>query len=279
MGKKLEEALLGMLPSVAGSVFGLAMQGQNDRRQISQQGKLQAMQIQGNKTMLDYQKQKELEMWEATSYPAQMAMLKKAGLNPALMYGMGGGGGTTVGGGGSSVGGGNAPVGGGEIGTMMGIGLQTKAQIELLKAQKENIEADTANKAADTTYTGGAKTENTQANTNKQIAEGWETNLRAALAEYMQMTDEKGNSNVGMEGSMAVKEKKQELVMQSETIRKIGQDITLMKAKGLTEGQVYENLVKDGKLKDTEIEWNALDLNGDNAGKFLTNLIKWLFKR
>lgn len=268
---------LGMLAASTGS--GMLMGEWNDRRQRRQQEDLQNIQLRGNEIALKQQARKELEMWKATSYPAQIKMMKEAGINPALMYGMGGGGGTTVGGGGAGVSGGTAPSGGGEMMGVMGIGLQAKAQTELLKAQKENIEAQTANLGAETKYTGGAKTENTNQDTNLKLGQTWETNLRAALTEYMQMADENGNRNVGMEGSMAVKEKKLELVMKSETIRKVGQDITLMKAKGLTEGQVYENLKKDGQLKDTEIEWNALDLQGDNAGKFLTNLIKWIFKR
>jgi len=149
MGKKLGEAALGMLPSAAGAIFGIAMQGANDRRQIEQQKKLQHLQMQGNKEMTDYQQAAALKMWNDTGYGAQMKQMKGAGLNPALMYGMGGGGGQSAGVSAGNVSGGSAPVGGGEILGGMGIGLQTRAQIELLKAQKENIQADTANKTGD----------------------------------------------------------------------------------------------------------------------------------
>ena len=42
-------------------------------------------------------KDQQLAMWNATNYGAQTAHLQAAGLNPALMYGAGGGGSTTAG--------------------------------------------------------------------------------------------------------------------------------------------------------------------------------------
>ena len=122
-----------------GGLLGMLFAKENDRRQLAQQEKLQNLSIKGSKEMTDYQKMKELEMWKATSYPAQMEMLKQAGLNPGLMYGMSGGGGATTGGGTGHAGLGNAPSGGGEA---LGLGLQM-ANIGLLKAQRENIEMDT----------------------------------------------------------------------------------------------------------------------------------------
>lgn len=129
--------------------MGLIMEKRNDKRQIKQQRKLQELQLQGNKQMLDWQKQKELEMWEATGYGAQMRQLKEAGLNPGLLYGMGGGGGQTVGGGAGSVGGANAPMGGGEIMAGMGMGLQAsmmQAQIEVMKSQANLNNTEAAKK-------------------------------------------------------------------------------------------------------------------------------------
>ena len=84
-------------------------------------------------------------MWKATSYPAQMAMLKEAGLNPALIYGSSGPGGmTNVATG--NVASGSAPVGGGEIQSMMAMGLTRelqRAQIENIKAQTDKTKAET----------------------------------------------------------------------------------------------------------------------------------------
>lgn len=119
--------------------MGMLLGAYNDRRQLNQEEKLQALQIAGNKEMTDYQQQKQLEMWEKTGYGPQMKQLEAAGLNPGLLYGMKGGGGMSVGSGAPSVTGGHAPQGGKEIQEMMGMGIQ----MQLLKAQKDNLDANT----------------------------------------------------------------------------------------------------------------------------------------
>jgi hypothetical protein len=124
--------------------LGLLLENHNDKRQLRQQQKLQNLQINGAIDLTDYQQQKQLEMWEKTGYGPQMEQLRKAGLNPALLYGMKGGGGMTIG---SGVvqpqGGGNAPSGGQEIQNMLGMALM-KANIEKTKAEtnKTNAEAN-----------------------------------------------------------------------------------------------------------------------------------------
>lgn len=123
-----------------GTIFGMALGAYNDRRQLKQQERLQNLQIEGQKNMTDYNYSKQLQMWKDTNYGAQKAQLQAAGLNPGLLYGMGGGGGATVGGASGSVQGANAPAGGQEI---MGMMMQ-QAQLKLLEAQtrKTNTEAD-----------------------------------------------------------------------------------------------------------------------------------------
>lgn len=146
---------------VVGAGMGIGLEKHNDARQIRQQQKLQDMQIAGSKQLTDYNYAKQLQMWKDTNYQAQKEELKKAGLNPGLLYGMGGGGGSTIGSGsGGSVSAGQATAGSGEIMGMM----NQKMQLELLNAQKENIEADTANKQANTVNT-GANTVLTKVNT------------------------------------------------------------------------------------------------------------------
>lgn len=130
------------------TMLGIGLGKYQDRRQLAQQEKLQALQLKGNKEMIDYQMLKELEMWDKTNYYAQVEQLKKAGLNPALLYGMKGGGGITTGGSAAGVAGAQAPAGGGEIQSIIGMGIQTrlmKAQERVLQTQADKNEAE-ANK-------------------------------------------------------------------------------------------------------------------------------------
>lgn len=121
--------------AAAGGIFGLI--GQRARMNRQQQHNLALMNQQyTNQRQLNLQgHQLQMDMWNKTNYPAQMAMLKEAGLNPALMYGMSGGGGTTTG----SQGGGSAS--GGQAG-MLDIGsalaaAKTAAEIDLLNSQSD----------------------------------------------------------------------------------------------------------------------------------------------
>ena len=154
MAEKETDWLTGIGSAGIGAATGiLSMLGQKGRekRAMKNQQKLMGVQFQNQKDLNLQGHDLQFDMWKKTNYPAQMEMLKEAGLNPALMYGMSGGGGTTAGSqGGGSAQGGNAPAPQPmEIGNML--------QASLLKAQKENIEADTENKKAQTTKTAGLK--------------------------------------------------------------------------------------------------------------------------
>lgn len=132
--------------AIAGGIMGLALGAANDSRQRKQQDRLNKDQHEWDKKMTDYTFAKQLQMWKDTNYGAQIEEMGKAGLNPALMYGMSGGGATTTGGGASSSRGANAPVGGGEAAMGIQAGMQTammEAQIKLAESQanKNNVEA------------------------------------------------------------------------------------------------------------------------------------------
>ena len=138
--------------------LGLLTQPLKNKQQLKQAQKLQWMQEEGAVRLGDYNYGKQLEMWKATNAPAQVAMLKEAGLNPALLYGSKGGGGATTGSGGSMPGGQHAETASASRGAE-GMGLQAA----LLQAQKENIEADTELKKADAAKTSGVDTKEAEA--------------------------------------------------------------------------------------------------------------------
>ena len=84
-----------------------------------------------------------MDMWNKTNYGAQIQHMKNAGLNPALMYGSAGQGGTTGSQGGGSASKGSSQMNKGTDPNAMLLG----AQIESLKA-KANLDNANANKAS-----------------------------------------------------------------------------------------------------------------------------------
>ena len=142
MGKGADLAF-GAADSAIGMGMGLLLGDINDKRQLKQNERLGEQNWKFQKRAAEFNMQQQLEMWKATNYSAQMEEMRKAGLNPALAYGMKGGGGVTTGSSNASAPqGGVAPVGGGEAMGMM----QQRIQMRLLEAQARNIEADTKNK-------------------------------------------------------------------------------------------------------------------------------------
>ena len=133
--------------------IGLLTQPIKNKQQLKQAQKLQWMQEEGAVRLGDYNYAKQLDMWKATGAPAQMALLKEAGLNPALMYGNKGGGGQTTGSPGSGVSGQSAGTATASRGAE-GMGIQ----IGLMDAQRKNIEADTKLKEVEANKKAGIDT-------------------------------------------------------------------------------------------------------------------------
>lgn len=118
------------------------------------------------KEMADINQQHNKDMFDYTGYQAQVAQMKAAGLNPALMYGSAGAGGSTQGGAGMA---GGASAGSGSMGgaasapdTGLTSGIGMGMQLGLMEAQKRALEADAAKKEADAKKTAGADTEYTR---------------------------------------------------------------------------------------------------------------------
>ncbi len=118
------------------------------RKQIEQQQKLTDMQIDANKQLADYGMGISKEMFEATGYGAQRRQMEEAGLNPALMYGHAGEGGSTMSTGAGGAGGGMASD---EASQKMastqaqGMALQLaklKSEIDINKASAKKLDAE-----------------------------------------------------------------------------------------------------------------------------------------
>lgn len=157
-----------LIGQTVGTGMGMMLGAFNDDRQYRQQGRLSRQQMAIDKQMTDYQRMREYEMWKKTGVVGQMEQLRKAGLNPGLIYGMSGAGGATTGGGAASSHGANAPSGGGEAVAMGGMGLQTA----MLAAQMKLIEAQTDKTKAEAAKTSGVDTEVATATKENLILEG-----------------------------------------------------------------------------------------------------------
>lgn len=101
LGGAAESAANALTGGAAGNVinglFGNSQADQNKRAEDFAKGQ-QERQISGAKELAANNQMLQMQNWNATNYESQMEHMKNAGLNPALLYGKGGGGGATMGG-------------------------------------------------------------------------------------------------------------------------------------------------------------------------------------
>jgi len=90
---------------------GVQMIGQQglNQQQFNQEQELMSIQHQNQQQLNQQGHNLQYDMWKKTNYPAQIEMMKEAGLNPALMYGSAGAGGQTGSQGGGAAAKGSAP--------------------------------------------------------------------------------------------------------------------------------------------------------------------------
>ena len=114
----IEPGTASIINQVGGTLYDQLTMGQQMDNQIELMDLQQANNLElqkqqfGNQMSLNQQGHNlQYDMWNKTNFGAQMEHLKKAGLNPALMYGKGGAGGQTGSQGGGSATGGSAGLG------------------------------------------------------------------------------------------------------------------------------------------------------------------------
>ena len=88
-GNWLSNNAMGLVGMVGGAIAA--------KRQFNNEKKLMHLQAQYNKEQAKYTSDLQKDMWNYTNYENQIQHIKNAGLNPALLYGMSGGGGSTTG--------------------------------------------------------------------------------------------------------------------------------------------------------------------------------------
>lgn len=159
--------------------LGLDLWGEN--RQVQRERDLMGLENRYDREMLELGHDKQFEMWQKTNFPAQLEMMKKAGLSPGLMYGGGPGSGGTTGSqtGKSSASGSASP----SIRTdMMNIRNQM-ADVEVKKAQTENIQQDTINKKGEASLI-DANVKNVNQDTLKKVEETSNLKTEGELLEF-----------------------------------------------------------------------------------------------
>lgn len=208
------------------------------------------------KEMAGINQQHNKDMFDYTGYQAQVAQMKAAGLNPALMYGSAGAGGSTQGGAGmaGSAGAGSGSVGGTpsapDTGIISGVGMGL--QLGLMDAQKRNIDADTAKKEADAKKTAGADTMYTEAL----------TKLANADIDYRNMSTEKVAAEIKTIGDMSVKlmQEARKLASEADYNEQTLKD-RVTKASSEAIGSILDNMQKSMNIKLTEAQTKAVTEN------------------
>lgn len=155
-----------------GSLMGIGRRKEKkareaEEREHQRQLEYMGLQAQYNKEQAKYSTELSKEMWDYTNYENQKKHLEAAGLNPALLYGQGGGGGSAAGG-----------------GTAAGVGLPTSTgvgmgiQWEQMEAQKELAKAEAAKTNAEAAKLMTTDTEKVKSETEKNKQEIKESEKR-----------------------------------------------------------------------------------------------------
>jgi hypothetical protein len=206
--------IIGGAMGLIGTGIGAAVAKKQAERQHEYNKEIMALQNQYNQAAAAQQQEYNKEMWDYTNAENQVAHLKNAGLSVGLMYGKGGGGGTSANG--ASVSGPNA-VGGNEVaagsgyisaGTQMGLGVaDILANIKLKESQAESNQADAENKRVDAAKKAGVDTDlaraeeklaTVKADTEKtvQMLNTWNAAEKEKAIELLKTEIEKGNATL-----------------------------------------------------------------------------------
>jgi len=226
---------------ITSGVLGMIGQKKRENRAMENTKKLMDVQFQNQKQLDKYGQELQMETWQKTNYPAQVAMLKEAGLNPGLLYGNGGSGGVTGSQGGGSAASGNAPA---PQPWPLDIGqaAMMAAQITLMEAQAKKTEAEA----------------NVISNTGQKEAE---TRISKMIAETT--NEETKNKLIQIETDLAEIEKaNRDYKIKAEVQNVLQQTENLKLQNSLTQEQ-YDDIVKETKYRaiNTQLSGALIETN------------------
>lgn len=239
IGTMVKSAGSGVIGGLVDRIFGKS----DDRRQIRQQKKMQALQIKGQKEMGKYNQNLAIDTWNRTNYEAQRQHMEKAGLNVGLMYEGGGAGGTTSTPTGAVSGGSAAPRGSESQGMAMQMGMQLAMQ----QAQIANINANTEKTKVDTAKTAGVDTE--------AVKTGIE-NLKQATnnAEMQNKIMEYEREIKAIEANTAGRTQEEVIQQVMTATKKLKDEARSAKVKGNIDEATEQNLITGADLANKETQ-------------------------
>lgn len=136
----------------AQQLLGIGLNQLGNQQQMQQQKQLMQQQFQNQQALNVQGQQIQQQNWDYTNYENQVKHMENAGLNVGLMYGMGGGGGQSMGAGSSGgASSGNAPQNTAPqtMGLMQDAAMKA-AQIDLTSAQAQKIRSETPTEGGNT---------------------------------------------------------------------------------------------------------------------------------
>lgn len=145
----IAELGMGILGNYINSQFQQGADDRQNTRNNANTYQYMQWQMENAKNLTKFNREEQMQMWRDTNYSAQMEEMKKAGLNPSMIYGKGGGGGATTQ---VATSGGTSATASGNHTQRMDIGMATAQaqQISTAKAQENLINAQTAKTQVET---------------------------------------------------------------------------------------------------------------------------------
>lgn len=220
---------LGIGMGLISGAIGAISRHEAERQQFQNEKELMGLQHAYNKDAAAYTQGLQKEMWDYTNYENQVKHMKAAGLNPALLYGMSGGGGSTAG---------SAQASGvGNPGTQaVGMGLEAAqifSNIRLTNAEASKAEAEAEK-------TSGVDTELTKAQTELTTFNATLANEKGKLTREQVETQKQITSKVTQEAR---------LLMTQADIAEETKENEIQKS-----AQELNNMIWDGLLKTAQFE-------------------------
>lgn len=252
-------AIIGAGIGLAGSILGRKKQNEDQREMMELQAKLNQQQAQYNQGLAK-------DMWNYTSFPNQVRKMKDAGLNPALIYGMGGQGGSSSGAGQAS-GVGLSDAKGMQTGmAIQGMGLELAnlaSQVELNKSQAEKNRAEAEKTVGVDTQVQQATMENLIAQTaNEKVKKGLiyaDTRFKDALEEITRTkVDEVGWNIKNLMKSLELADRNIRATDLDNELKDRTMEANVRQANEILKNTMADTLVKYSQGKVNEAEAKAI---------------------